>query len=112
MAEFAGGEVLPVSVAEQFGYDALALRSDGRIRVLVASFHDDERMVRIELPAAQVASVRYLDETTYGEAGGDPDFFRGSGGQHLMANDGVFSVRLLPFAVACLDIQGQVNIDG
>ena len=53
VAELAGGEVLPVTVVEQFGIEALALRSGGRTRVLVASFHDDERTVRVRIPSGR-----------------------------------------------------------
>ena len=106
VAKFAGGDVLPVTVADKFGIDALALRSVDRTRVLVASFHDDEREIAVALTGGGSAAVRYLDETMYGVAADDPTFFRGTGGESIEASGGTITMKLRPFAVACLDITG------
>lgn len=105
-AEFAGAPLLPVSVRDQFGVEALALRSDDRVKVLVASFHDAERTIGVSLAGLGKVNVRYLDETTYDAAAADPGFFRGSGGHSVDVIDGMISLMMRPFAVACVDITG------
>ena len=105
-AEFAGANVLAVTVADQFGVEVLALRFGHRTRVLVATFRGDERTIRLSLAAGGNPAVRYLDETTYDAAAADPAFFRGSGGHSVDVIDGMISLTMRPFAVACVDITG------
>ena len=106
VAEFAGAPLLAVTVGDQFGVEALALRSGGRTRVLVASFRDVEREVGVALPSGGGVTVRYLDETTYEAAAVDAEFFRGDGGDAIDVRDGRVRLVMRPFAVACVDVTG------
>ena len=53
------------------------------------------------------ARIRYLDETTYGDAAGDPDFFRGERGNDASIEGDVVSVQMRPFAVALLEFSNR-----
>jgi D-apionolactonase len=102
LAEFSGGQIATVTLADGLSTEALAVRQGDRVRVLVASFGEDERIVSVSVPHLRDAIVRALDETTYDAAGDDPAFFTQSG-ETLSVTDGQFELTLRPFAVACID---------
>jgi hypothetical protein len=103
VADFAGGELLPVAVVDPLATEALALRSGDRVRILVASFVDEERRVTVAMPDLAEATLRLLDETNYEAAADDPDLLRGGTGGPVEVRGGQVAVGLRPFAVACLD---------
>ena len=102
LAEFAGGQIATVTLADELATEALGVRQGDRVRVIVASFGEEERIVSVSVPGLRDATVRTLDETTYDAAGDDPAFFTQSG-ETLSVTDGQFELTLRPFAVACID---------
>lgn len=102
-SDFAGGSIASVTVAEPFTLAALALRSDNRLRILIASLVDERSTVAVQIPGLQDASVTNLDETTWDEAAFDPGFLRRASGAALTIEHGSTTFEMLPFAVACID---------
>ncbi len=103
IGEFTRADLVPAEVEDPLAIEALALRVDDRIRLLVASFKDEPQTVRLALPPLKDASVRFLDETTYAEATGDGGAFRAGAGYPLPIQGNVPILELRPFAVVTLD---------
>ncbi len=103
VGEFTGGELLPAEVEDPLAMEALALRLGDRLRVLVASFQDASRTVRLALPALEDATIRILDETTYAKATRDRAAFRAGAGDPLPIQANVATLELQPFGVATID---------
>ena len=103
VAEFAGGELLPVEVSDPLAVEALALRSGGRVRVIVASFVDEPRTVSLSLPSLTALTVRRLDESNFAQSTGDATSFRARHASLTTEASGGLELDLLPFAVATVD---------
>ena len=106
VGEYAGGGLLPVEVSDPLEVEALALRSGSKIRVLVASFDNEPRQVRLALSGLTEAIVRVLDETTFDQATTEPDGCR-KGAISVATRGGSISLALRPFAVATIDAFGN-----
>ena len=104
IAEFAGGELLPVEVSDPLAVEALALRVGNRLRLLVANFGDMRRAVSLALPVPSGFTLRTLDETTFEQAAADPSGFRTTEKPGATRAE-VMDLDLLPFAVATLDVK-------
>jgi hypothetical protein len=104
--EFAGGQVLRVSVGDRLGAAALALRKDGRTRVLLANLHPAPQRITLRLSAREV-QLRQLDETNAEAAMRSPEAFRAEAGQVLAVQDGGLALDLLPYAIARIDVAGR-----
>lgn len=102
LGEFAGGEVLRVAYADPRGAAALAVRADGRSRILVANLRPECQQIALNLPADR-ATVRLLDETNAEAAMCSPEAFRAAAGEVIAADGGRIVLDLLPYAVARLD---------
>ncbi|MGD9712653.1 MAG: hypothetical protein AB7V46_11365, partial [Thermomicrobiales bacterium] len=102
-AEFAGGSVANVALSDALRLEALALRKDDRVRLLVASFAEEPATFVLSVPGLADASIRHLDEQTYDAAMDDPDFFRRYGSTSINLDEGEVAIELLPFALACID---------
>ena len=102
-AEFAGADLLPVSLGDPLSVEALALRNDSRLRVLVVSFLDEPSTVTVDLPRFTRARVRLLDETTAEQAAVDGDAFRRRTDREIDGGTGRIVLELRPFAVATVD---------
>jgi D-apionolactonase len=102
LADFAGGEVLTVSLREPFSTEALAVRSGDRVRILIANFDETASTVTLRAPLAD-ATVRTLDETNVAAASTDVDHLRSEGGESVAVTSGALTVELKPFAVARID---------
>lgn len=102
VGEFAGGEVLPAWSSQSLRVDGLALRQDGRMRVLVANLSADPQQVTVQNLPEQVR-VRILDETNAEAAMQNPEEFRAQAGEWVPTAAGSLSLRLLPYAVARLE---------
>jgi hypothetical protein len=98
VAEFAGGEVLSTGSDDTLKVQGLALRKDGRIRLLAANLSPAAQTITLSgLPAA--AALAVLDETTALEAAQSPEAFHARRRKEHSTN----SLHLLPYAVATLD---------
>ena len=97
-----GGDVLPTETTDPLTAEALAVRFDGRLIVLVANLRDEVVAVSLELPVAGAASLRVLDETTFERAATEPDAHR----DHAESVDiaGTAALTLLPYAVVTITI--------
>jgi hypothetical protein len=98
VGEFAGGEVLSAVSSAPDTVEALALRKDDRLRLVLANFTPRPQRVNVAgLPGA--AWCKNLDETTVEAALHTPEVFRAGPGDIIYGG----SLILLPFGVAILD---------
>ena len=102
VAEFRGGSILPVVLGDGLRVQALALRSEDWVRVLLANMTDVPVAATLRLPGAVEAKVQRLDDRSYTLAASDPTAFRGST-QPAPVEHGAIAVTLQPYAVATLD---------
>jgi hypothetical protein len=82
--------------------DGLALRQNGRVRVLLANLSPQPQQVTVR-NLGQRVRVRVLDETNALDAVRSPEDFRGQAGQLLATSAGALELSLLPYAVARID---------
>jgi hypothetical protein len=84
--------------------DGLTLvNAQGRRRILVANFSDETLEAKIKTGQVK-AQVRYLDETNCRAAMSNPEEFRRDVGKPSEAVSGKIELKLLPFAIARVDI--------
>jgi len=102
VGEFSGGQVVPSKSSDNLKIDGLALRKDGRLRLLVANMSPQPQQVGVHHLSQQVR-VRRLDETNAEQAMQSPEGFRAGVGETVQTRDGVLDLSLLPYAVACID---------
>ncbi len=104
IGEFAGKQIHPTQSSHPLLVAGLTLLDTrGRRRILVANLSGEVQNVKINIGTGR-AQIRFLDETTAGEALGQPERFRARAGQTAGAVGGVLMVRLLPYALARIDI--------
>ena len=102
VGEFSGGQIIPSRSADRLAVDGLALRKDGKLRVLVANMTAEPQTVSVSgLPAE--LEVRVLDAANAEAAMQAPEAFRAAAGQRVTADDGALALDLPPYAVARLD---------
>jgi D-apionolactonase len=104
IADFQGGQVLPVTLSDGLRVQALALRDGDRVRVVLANMSDDPLTVSLEIPGAGGATLRHLDDQTVCLAATDPGAFRDSARPVDMI-DGSVNVDLPPFGLATVDTE-------
>ena len=97
---FAGGEVIPAQSSATLNVDGIAVRRDGRTRVMLANLTGEPQQVTIRNLSGSVR-VRPLDETNAQEAMVAPENFRAAAGELLQT--GTLEIRLLPYAIARID---------
>jgi hypothetical protein len=102
IGEFAGASLFDVAVSDHLAIEALALVKGDRLRVLLASFHDQDAEVTVSLPEVRDLRARALDDQTYDLAADEPATFRDSG-EPITASDGQVSIQLRPYAVVTID---------
>ena len=100
--EYAGGEILPVQTSHPLLVDALALRRDDRLTVLVANYGPHAQTVSVSGLGAQ-ARLRALDEDTFALASEDPSAFREAQSMPLETVDGTLHADVLPYGVLRVD---------
>ena len=104
VAKFRDGEVLPVASSDPFQVQALALRDDGRARVILANMSDEPVQVSLEVPGMGEARVRRLDDKTVFLAASDPAAYRASG-EPLGEGGPAVTVDLPPFGLVTFDAE-------
>ena len=102
MGEFSGGEILPSKSSDTLKVEGIALRKDGKTRILLANVTPDSQQVKVQhMP--ETVRVRRLDETNAHAAMTSPDTFRAENGELTQTVDGVVELNLLPYAIARID---------
>ena len=104
VGEFAGGEIVRTWSSDALKVDGLALRQDGRMRIIVANTSPAPQHVKVKGLSGRVR-VRLLDETSAEEAMGAPEEFRARPGQVQKARSRALELDLLPYAVARIDTE-------
>jgi hypothetical protein len=77
-AALTGGEVLACESADPLAVEALAVRLDGRLTVLLANLQDGPVEVSLSLPTFVPIHLSVLDETTFELAATEPERFGSS----------------------------------
>ena len=101
-AGLTGGDVLACETSDALAVEALAVRFDGRLVVLLANLQDTPVEVTLSLPMQGPVHIRTLDETTFELAAAEPERFRREHRQ--AAAEGDATVALLPYGVATITI--------
>lgn len=103
--EFAGGEIVSSISSAPLEVEGLALRKDGRLRILLANLTSKPRVVRVIAGVeAGDFQLQSLDENNAEWAMLEPDSFRASPGKLLQFGNQGAELDLLPYAVARLDM--------
>lgn len=102
LAQFSGGDVLPVESDDPLAVGVAAARLEGRVRALVANIGNDPLRVALTLPVRGDLSLRRLDETTVVAAGADPATYRESA-DTLPHDYGTFELDLAPYATVTIE---------
>jgi hypothetical protein len=102
--EFAGGEVLRAKSSEPLQVEALALRKQSRLCVLLANLTNQPQVARV-LRLGDRGRLRQLDETNALQAMTAPEEFRRQPGEVIASADGEAEIALRPYAVARLDLE-------
>ena len=76
----------------------------GRRRILVANLTGDTQEIKIK-SGTSPGRVRFLDETNFEQATRDPEAFRKEQGIVVQPVTAKIELKMLPFAVARVDIQ-------
>jgi hypothetical protein len=103
VGEFAGGEALSSESDQPLKVQSLALRKEGRTRLLLANMTDEPQHVRITGIPSGTRRLRFLDETNAEAAMQSPEAFRADAGTLLSDEADTLEITLRPFAVARLD---------
>jgi hypothetical protein len=96
------GEVVALEVANPLATEALAVRKDGTLHLLIASFTSTSQSCHVEGLPAGPATVRMLDDRSFIEACSDPTGFRARTSE--IAVNGTLVIELAPYSVVRLDI--------
>ncbi len=99
---FAAGEIIPTRSSQPLQVDGLALRHEGRLRVMLANLSPEPQQVLVQNLGRQVR-VRTMDETNAAEAMQNPEAFRAQAGELVQTSEGNLALRLRPFAIARLE---------
>jgi hypothetical protein len=82
--------------------DGIALRKNGKTRLILANFSAEPQLVSIQ-GLGEKAWVRTLDETNAEEAQLTPEKFRAFAGTPFQTAGGFLQLTLLPYAVVRID---------
>jgi hypothetical protein len=104
VGEFAGGEVVSTMSSHKLQVEGLALRKDGKTRLILANLSQDPQQVTIRNLGAHVR-VRQLDEANAEAALRLPEEYRTQAGELQHTSDESLQVTLRPYAIARLDSQ-------
>lgn len=102
VGEFAGGEIVPTTSSNTLQVDGLALRKDGKTRVILANLSAEPQQAMVQNLNERVR-VRHLNEINAEEAMLSPEAFRAGEGELLQTSGGALELSLLPYAIARVD---------
>jgi hypothetical protein len=107
IAQFAAGQIQRTCSSHPLLVTGLTLVDEkGGRRILVANLSAATQQLKIDCGDC-CAAIRYLDETNVERAMNDCEVFRREPGAPARSSAGKLSVRLLPFAVARVDIDPE-----
>ena len=106
VGEFSGGQVVPTESSEPLKVNGLALSKNDKIRILVANLHPEALEVTVRNLADSVR-LRHLNEKNAQEAMLSPEKFRFHEGEVFRIRSGKLNLQLLPYSVACIDMNSQ-----
>ena len=107
LGEFTGAEVLPAQSSLPLAADGLALRKDGRLRILLASFSPEPQPLRLRAEGlGRRVWVERLDETIFEQATSSSDAFRAGHGEPLEVTGHWLEFLLRPFGILRIDSGG------
>ena len=102
VGEFAGGEVLVSKSSDPLKVEGIALRKNGKTRILLANLTPESQHVRVQNLIGTVRGRR-LDETNAQAAMVSPEAFREETGELVGDAEDTLELNLLPYAVAQID---------
>ena len=102
VGEFAGGEVLISKSSDPLKVEGVALRKNGKTRMLLTNLTPDSQQVRVR-NLTETARIRCLDETNAQYAMTSPEVFHQETGELVQTTNGTLELSLLPYAIAQLD---------
>ncbi len=105
LADFGAKQVYPTHSSHPLLAEGLTLfDAGGRRRILVANLTRDPQELKIKTGTC-TARVRYLDETNAEDAVRRPEEYRRRAGETRQSVSGKIELKLLPFALARVDIE-------
>ncbi len=105
IAEFPGKQIYPTHSSHPLLTEGLTLfEARGRRRILVANLTGQTQETKIKTGTCQ-ARIRYLDETNAEQAMNEPEKFRAQPGELADSVAGKIELKLLPYALARIDIE-------
>jgi D-apionolactonase len=105
IAEFGARQIYSSHCTHPLQSEAITLvNGQGKRRILVANLTGDAQDLKIKSGTA-TAQVRFLDETNFEQATRDPEAYRQGLGVRVEAVTAKIELKLLPFAVARVDLQ-------
>jgi hypothetical protein len=102
VAEWKGGNVLPTRSSEPLLAEAIAVRHQNRIHLIVANLMARPQQLTVGPITTTQVTLRMLDETTSRSARSEPESFRSSGTRRPVEG-GRVALQLAPYAIARLD---------
>ncbi|MGH9341053.1 MAG: hypothetical protein ACRD1R_16020 [Acidobacteriota bacterium] len=106
--EFAGGRVIPSRSNQPLRAEVFAVRKGNRTCILLANLCPDVQLIQIRSAELKGdVAIRYLDEQSVTEAMRHPQKFRKSAGTTQRTTGGQLQLKLLPFAVARVDVRSD-----
>jgi D-apionolactonase len=103
VAGCAGAPALAGCSSDPMRVDGLVFRRNNKVRILLANMTNDTQEVTV-IHGGQSARFRVLDEENAVDAMSAPERFRAQE-EELPSSDGQSRLRLLPYAVATLDVE-------
>jgi hypothetical protein len=101
LGAFRGGEVVRSYSSDRMRVDGLAVRREGKVRILLANLTDEAQTVT--LPDVRGAwTLKLLDETSAEGAVREPDVYQSLPGAPIQGVDGL-QLTLQPYSIARLD---------
>ncbi len=105
-AEYGGAEVVPIRASDPLRVEGLALRKEGKVRVLAANLTGQKEAIVIQgLPIRGNAVLWELNETNVAQAMLEPEEFLARPGRRVVPADGKLKLDLAPYEIAWIDAE-------
>jgi len=105
IAEFGARQIYSTHCTHPLQAEALTLvDGKGRRRILVANLTEETQEIKIK-SGTSAGRIRFLDETNFDQATRDPETFHKEQGSIVQPVSAKIELKMLPFAVARVDIQ-------